>query len=136
MFLLCYQWFQVSPSALAQNWTKSLSSIQHSPLWLNKCTTWNNLKEKNHKKPAKPRYRQKITYLLQKAYFNFRFITNQPSFLLLCWTFVSFFIIVLLQFSVYPAFTKKKMINDLNAKLPTMFSVCYYSAAFICKTIF
>lgn len=28
------------------------------------------------------------------------------------------------------------MINDLNAMLPTIFSLCYYSASFTHKTIF
>lgn len=46
-FLQCYpEIFQISPSTLAQSCTKPLSTIQHSPLWLSKCTTWNNLKKK------------------------------------------------------------------------------------------
>lgn len=82
------------------------------------------------------RYWQKIIYLFETAYFNCRYTANQPSFLLLCWTFLSFFITVLLQFSMHPAFIKKKKINDLNAMLPTIFSLCYYSASFTYKTIF
>lgn len=33
-------------------------------------------------------------------------------------------------------FIKKKMINDLNARLSTVFSLCYGSASFACEIIF
>lgn len=126
----CPETFQISPSTLAQNWIKPLLSIQHSPLWLNKYSTWNSLGKKRKKKKEQI-LKKKRFYHLQTVYFNCTCTASQLSFFSSIGHLypppsppLFFSLEVLLKFSMSSDFfLRKKMVNGLTYNTCTTYNI-------------